>query len=586
MCLLAAGQSAPSGSQAIFKVECGSGPSRCIRPRSRSGPCPRTDSGGLHDSRGRHSPANFSLCGIADEDPVKPSERTSIVAKASADVQTNEIARTPEGRLFVLVLDDAMIPQDPQMAATAKKIAETAIDRLSPGDQMAVVFTVNSKGAQNFTGDRARLLSAVSTFKPGYATHLLGWDTAVWNDEKKTYERVADQDDGLRAGLTPDAGDGRRFPHSCAATEEGNHLGQHRDVCRSSRLLQTSCRSALDQRDDPRGQTDPSPAGFRRCSGACAKRTSRSIPSILAGLAGWRTSSKPGRPGPTPSSHRTRNMSLMDDWFNPRNPPKAMDLSRKVASVNLDFLKTVAENTGGLAITDTNDLAGGIDRIFAENSAYYLLGLHRSAGPSRRLASSPGSEGQPAGRDGAHAERLRGCGSAPGCERSSQRQTGAVGRGSHSRRPGAGGRAADAGGGRAARSRNCRTSQTPSSRSRWDSSIASSEATSQTLELELRAFTTEGRFALGERRTAQATLRPRPPGSTTRSICWRGSFFRQDDTSFASARRSRRRTSPEACSRTSKSRTSERSALDFRRADGNRRRQRRPARCVRGSRRR
>ena len=39
-----------------------------------------------------------------------------------------------------------------------------------------------------------------------------------------------------------------------------------------------------------------------------------------------------------------------------------------------------------------------------------------------------------------------------------------------------------------------------------------SETTPQTLELELRAFTTEGRFALGERRTAQATLRP----STTR----------------------------------------------------------------------
>jgi hypothetical protein len=35
------------------------------------------------------------------------------------------------------------------------------------------------------------------------------------------------------------------------------------------------------------------------------------------------------------------------------------------------------------------------------------------------------------------------------------------------------------------------------------------EATSQTLEVELRAITTEGRLALGERRTAQATLRPR-----------------------------------------------------------------------------
>ena len=65
------------------------------------------------------------------------------------------------------------------MSATAKKIAETAIDR-APATE-AVVYTVNSKERPNFTGDRARLLKAVSTFKPGYATHLLGWENAVWS---------------------------------------------------------------------------------------------------------------------------------------------------------------------------------------------------------------------------------------------------------------------------------------------------------------------------------------------------------------------------------------------------------------------
>ena len=44
--------------------------------------------------------------------------------------------------------------------------------------------------------------------------------------------------------LASDAGDGRRFAHRRAAAAEGNHLGQHRDVRRSSRRLSNHCRSA------------------------------------------------------------------------------------------------------------------------------------------------------------------------------------------------------------------------------------------------------------------------------------------------------------------------------------------------------
>ena len=184
-CLLAAGQSAPPGAQAVFKSSVDLvhlDVSVLDRARVPVRGLTAADFTILEDGVPRPISAFVELLTKA---PAKASDRSSAVDKASADVQTNEIARTPEGRLFVVILDDAMIPADPQMASTAKRIAETAIDRLSPGDQMAVVFTVNSKGAQNFTGDRAKLLKAVSTFTPGYATHLLGWDTAVWNPETR-----------------------------------------------------------------------------------------------------------------------------------------------------------------------------------------------------------------------------------------------------------------------------------------------------------------------------------------------------------------------------------------------------------------
>ncbi len=40
----------------------------------------------------------------------------------------------------------------------------------------------------------------------------------------------------------------------------------------------------------------------------------------------------------------------------------------------VEFMQTVAENTGGRAIVNTNDYGPGIDQIFRENSSYYLVG--------------------------------------------------------------------------------------------------------------------------------------------------------------------------------------------------------------------
>ena len=63
----------------------------------------------------------------------------------------------------------------------------------------------------------------------------------------------------------------------------------------------------------------------------------------------------------------------------PVEPPVA---SMQKASLHREYLKTVANNSGGRAIVDTNDLAGAVAGIFRENSAYYLLGTDRYATPA------------------------------------------------------------------------------------------------------------------------------------------------------------------------------------------------------------
>ena len=49
-----------------------------------------------------------------------------------------------------------------------------------------------------------------------------------------------------------------------------------------------------------------------------------------------------------------------------------------------EYLRTVAENSGGRAILETNDVDAGVAQIFRENSSYYLLGYRSTREPGDR----------------------------------------------------------------------------------------------------------------------------------------------------------------------------------------------------------
>ena len=81
------------------------------------------------------------------------------------DVVSNSVN---ERRLFVIVMDDALLPPDAAMASQAKAIGRLLVDRLGPSDLTAVLFTSNNSHAQDFTNDRSRLLAAIDAFRPGF----------------------------------------------------------------------------------------------------------------------------------------------------------------------------------------------------------------------------------------------------------------------------------------------------------------------------------------------------------------------------------------------------------------------------------
>ncbi|HEX5214980.1 MAG TPA: VWA domain-containing protein [Vicinamibacterales bacterium] len=63
---------------------------------------------------------------------------------------------------------------------------------------------------------------------------------------------------------------------------------------------------------------------------------------------------------------------------NPRAEPGVTTLGREFDRVRdrVQNLRTLAENTDGIAVVSTNDIAGGLKRVIDDLSAYYLLGYY------------------------------------------------------------------------------------------------------------------------------------------------------------------------------------------------------------------
>jgi VWFA-related protein len=117
--------------------------------------------------------------------PDAPPARGGWTVEIAPDTGTNQV---PEARLFVIVLDDALVPHDPRIAESVRITALAILDRLTPADRAAVVFTSGAAQAQGFTADRSRLTAAVQAFTPRGAAG----GNAVYIRSARTLANVCD----------------------------------------------------------------------------------------------------------------------------------------------------------------------------------------------------------------------------------------------------------------------------------------------------------------------------------------------------------------------------------------------------------
>jgi VWFA-related protein len=319
----------------------------------------------------------FSAVDVPDAPAAPPT--ASWQRTVSPDVQTNVVAQAPEGRLFVLLLDDALMPFDPASVQNAKKIARSVIDRLSPDDQMAVVFSEGSAGTQDFTSDRPKLLKAVETLHTGAASYAMGWDTAL-GDPRNGWQIVIDGDANFRLASLRTLRD--VADTLIAAPKRRKTLifvtpgvPVDLDAVMPSQLSNINAgKSGIPRvvRDMNAQLSNELPTLYQ----AMRRANVTIYPIDPCGFGGLSEVVKRATQGTYAlSSSKTEPPNMMQDWYGFwASPPRPQDVAHRVERLDLDFMNAAAANTGGHAIVNTNDFEPGIAQIFRENASYYVLG--------------------------------------------------------------------------------------------------------------------------------------------------------------------------------------------------------------------
>ena len=246
------------------------------------------------------------------------------VTDIAPDVTTNT---HPPGRLVVIAIDDGALSTNGGLwgVQKARAAARAAVKELGPDDVAALVLTEHGRTAQNFTNDRARLLAAIDS------TPLFpGTDNPDPKDPKQNW----------RASCTC----------GLCSVEGLQRVAQS--------LMSLPQQRKTDPLHQPGRQRGHHPAGVpaaavpdvdvsRRLRAAEARRDARRVP---AGGA------------------RERHDSSAID-------PNGLGGGRSYP----EFLRTIAENTGGRAVTHDNDPERQVPALLLESSWYYLLGFESAS---------------------------------------------------------------------------------------------------------------------------------------------------------------------------------------------------------------
>ncbi len=297
----------------------------------------------------------FSLVNI----PVVPAERPLFEAAPIApDVASND--RPFDGRVFVLLLDDLHTP--PLGTSHVKRAANEFIERhIGANDLVSVFFTSGrSDAAQGFTGNRRLLLSAVGKFV-GQGTRssvLTRTDRYFRQLGRDPTERLIDELDVER---------GTKARASLATLRD---LSEWLAGVRGRRkavvfLSQGIDYDIYDVMNSPYASTVISEV--KRTIAAATQANVALYTMDPRGMA-------------TVGGDEIEVSLIPDDLSTGATTGLRNDSLRYNLRLAQDSLQVLADETGGMAFVNSNDLTSAFARIIDDNSAYYVLGYYATDG--------------------------------------------------------------------------------------------------------------------------------------------------------------------------------------------------------------
>ena len=258
-----------------------------------------------------------------------------------------------DGRVYVLMLDD--IHTNPQRTLRTKAAARQFVQRyIGANDAAAVVFTSGrSDAAQEFTNSQRRLLAAVDKFmgrKIRSATMERLDEEARTRDYRQQGDRVQDMLDPERTMNARTTLDSIRS----LATYLGGISGRRKAIVYFSEGID------YDIHDVFNNQGASTIITATQDAIAAATRANVTIYGIDARGLGAGAD------------------DLIEVQDLPADPALNLGISTFYNETRFgqDSLRVLSDETGGFALVNTNDFAGGFERVVADNSSYYLLGYY------------------------------------------------------------------------------------------------------------------------------------------------------------------------------------------------------------------
>jgi VWFA-related protein len=289
-----------------------------------------------------------------------------IVAVSHVDLAEHDPARSARMRY---VSRDVNLPaDDPDIVRSARETARYIVDRLGPSDMAAVVYAHNAGRTQDFTNDRAKLLDAIDRFQPAvldWIGQTNGGMGPVAGDMLQQWSPILARSPCMRGEPAVPTLD---TVASRLATAPGRR--------KALMFISVGVALSLSATDACGSQlADVMKGVFRK-----AQRANVNIYGIdPAGVGGYQQylrlrAAQRGAEPPFPGRRRV-----------PRNV-RALQ----------DFMRVLAEQTGGRAVINTDAVDTAIDQILEEDRVYYLVGYESTRGaPDGRFRKVEVSVGRP-----------------------------------------------------------------------------------------------------------------------------------------------------------------------------------------------